>query len=43
MVAGQSFGHRVRAAFGLEPGLTYLNHGAFGAVPLSVAEAQAGW
>lgn len=43
MAAMVEFGRRMRAAFGLEPDLTYLNHGAFGAVPLQVAEAQAAW
>lgn len=42
LVAG-GFGKRLRPAFALEAGLTYLNHGAFGAVPVAVAEAQAGW
>lgn len=42
LVAG-GFGRRFRSAFALEGGLTYLNHGAFGAVPVAVAEAQAAW
>lgn len=40
---GTGFGRHMAAAFGLDRGLTYLNHGAFGAVPLAVAEAQAAW
>jgi len=40
---GGGFGRALRPAFALEAGLTYLNHGAFGAVPVSVAEAQSGW
>lgn len=43
MTGASGFGRHMAAAFGLEPGLTYLNHGAFGALPLAVAEAQAGW
>ncbi len=39
--AGQTAG--VRDAFDLDGALTHLNHGAFGAVPRVVAEAQQGW
>ena len=34
------FGHHLLAAWPLEPGLTYLNHGTVGVTPLAVLEAQ---
>ena len=36
----EPFGHAWRAAWPLEPGLTYLNHGTVGVTPRRVLEAQ---
>ena len=36
----EPFGHASRAAWPLEPGLTYLNHGTVGVTPWRVLEAQ---
>lgn len=38
-----SFGRALRSMWGLDPDATYLNHGAFGAAPLEVLEAQRLW
>lgn len=37
------FGAALRPDFFLEPGHAFLNHGSFGALPRSVADAQAHW
>ena len=37
------YGAAVRSAWLLEPGITYLNHGAFGATPRRVLAAAAAW
>ena len=37
------FGHRLKPRWGLDPDATYLNHGAFGATPICVLEAQRAW
>ncbi len=33
----------VRGAFGIDPGIVFLNHGSFGSVPAPVAQAADGW
>jgi isopenicillin-N epimerase len=37
---GPRFGRAAQEDWGLEPGVTYLNHGTVGVVPLAVLEAQ---
>ena len=37
------FGAPMRRRFGLEPGVAFLNHGSFGAVPRAVSAAEARW
>lgn len=41
--AGVIAGAAARALWRLDPGIRYLNHGAFGATPLAVQEAQDRW
>lgn len=38
-----AWGAGLRAAWGLDPNITYLNHGGFGATPLEVLAAQEQW
>ncbi len=38
-----AFGHPARRLWSFEPGIHYLNHGAFGATPIPVLQAQAEW
>lgn len=38
-----SFGHPLRGLWSLDPGIRFLNHGSFGAVPRHVLAAQARW
>lgn len=40
---GRTFGPWVRELFGLDPAVTYLNHGTVGAAPRRVLEAQQRW
>ncbi len=37
------FGPEIRAEFALDPALTFLNHGSFGALPRVVRQAQEAW
>ncbi len=37
------FGPEIRSQFALDPKLTFLNHGSFGALPLVVRQAQESW
>ena len=37
------FGPEIRSQFALDPKLTFLNHGSFGALPLVVRQAQEAW
>lgn len=38
-----TFGHSLRSLWPLEEGITFLNHGSFGATPKPVLEAQTSW